>query len=154
MGEHLIPEWARAANPVGNCNLGVAHGAPGVVALLGQACAVGISAAEPLLADAVRWILARRVPGARGSEVPGWWLPNDSPTGGRTAWCYGDLGVAGALLVAAKCARNAAWKRAAVDLALAAAMRPPEETGVVDAGLCHGAAGLGLLVPPHPPHDG
>ena len=32
-----------------------------------------------------------------------------------------------------------------MDLALLAARRPPEETGVVDAGLCHGAAGLGHL---------
>lgn len=141
----LIPEWARPWTPRGNYNLGVAHGAPGVVALLGQACAAGIAAAGPVLADSVRWILARRDRGARGSELPGWWLPNDAPGSGRTAWCYGDIGAAGALLVAARCARNADWERDAVDLALAAARRPPEETGVVDAGLCHGAAGLGLL---------
>lgn len=141
----LVPEWARAFTPRGNYNLGVAHGAPGVVALLGQACAAGVAAAEPLLAHAVRWVLAKRVPGARGSEVPGWWLPNEEPKGGRTAWCYGDLGVAGALITAARCVGDAAWEREAVDVALAAAARPPEETGVVDAGLCHGATGLGLL---------
>ena len=38
-----------------------------------------------------------------------------------------------------------AWESDALDIALRAAQRPPEESGVVDAGLCHGAAGLGHI---------
>jgi len=38
-----------------------------------------------------------------------------------------------------------AWEREALEIARGAARRPPEEAGVMDAGLCHGAAGPGHL---------
>jgi hypothetical protein len=38
-----------------------------------------------------------------------------------------------------------AWESEALDIAHRAAQRPPEESGVVDAGLCHGAVGLGHI---------
>jgi hypothetical protein len=38
---------------------------------------------------------------------------------------------------------KASWENAAVRVALRAAARPFPATGVLDAGLCHGAAGLG-----------
>jgi hypothetical protein len=53
--------------------------------------------------------------------------------------------VAAALLLAARCVGELAWERAALAIALRAAARPPEQAGVRDAGLCHGAAGLGHL---------
>src|SRR5262249_35842253 len=37
------------------------------------------------------------------------------------------------------------WEHAGLDIALRAAQRTPDQAGVVDAGLCHGAAGLGHL---------
>ncbi|HKG93849.1 MAG TPA: lanthionine synthetase LanC family protein, partial [Gemmatimonadaceae bacterium] len=63
----------------------------------------------------------------------------------RSAWCYGYPGVAAALLAAARAAGEPGWERAATELALRAARRPPDECGVVDAGLCHGAAGLAQI---------
>src|SRR5262249_51780261 len=38
-----------------------------------------------------------------------------------------------------------AWERAALAVALRSAARPPDQAGVRDAGLCHGAAGVGHL---------
>jgi hypothetical protein len=38
-----------------------------------------------------------------------------------------------------------AWEREALAVARRAARRPVEQSGVADAGLCHGAAGLGHL---------
>jgi hypothetical protein len=38
-----------------------------------------------------------------------------------------------------------AWEREALAIARRAAARPAEQSGVADAGLCHGAAGLGHL---------
>jgi hypothetical protein len=38
-----------------------------------------------------------------------------------------------------------AWEREALAIARRAARRPAEQSGVVDAGLCHGAAGVGHL---------
>src|SRR5262249_41487720 len=57
----------------------------------------------------------------------------------------GDLSVAAALLVAGRCAGLPAWEREGLAIARRAAGRPPEESGVRDAGLCHGAAGVGHL---------
>jgi hypothetical protein len=53
----------------------------------------------------------------------------------RLAWCCGDAGVAAALLVAPRSVNEEEWEREA----LAIARR------VKDAGLCHGAAGLGHI---------
>jgi hypothetical protein len=53
--------------------------------------------------------------------------------------------VAVALLGAARSVGERAWEEVALAIARRAAHRPPEQAGVVDAGLCHGAAGLGHL---------
>jgi lantibiotic modifying enzyme len=44
--------------------------------------------------------------------------------------------------MAARGVEDAEWEQSAVSLACRAAARPAAETGVVDAGFCHGAAGL------------
>jgi lantibiotic modifying enzyme len=63
----------------------------------------------------------------------------------RAAWCYGDPGVAVALLGAARAVGHATWEEAALAIARRAALRSFESSGVLDAGLCHGAAGLAHL---------
>ena len=61
----------------------------------------------------------------------------------RTAWCYGDPGVAAASWSAAR--RLGTPTRDAEALARACAIREPALCGVRDAGLCHGALGLAHL---------
>src|SRR5262249_12379647 len=136
----------RPHSPHGYYNLGLAHGVPGVIALLGAACAagVGVATARPLLDGAVRWLLAQQEPDGAGFSYciqPG----ASHPRSPRLAWCYGDPGVAAAVLLAARCVGELAWEREALAVALRAAARPPDQAGVQDAGLCHGAAGLGHL---------
>ncbi|MCA9600187.1 MAG: lanthionine synthetase C family protein [Myxococcales bacterium] len=128
-------------------NLGVGHGVPAVIALLGGACRAGIAVrtARRLLDGAVRWLLAQELPGrvdAGFAYAVGPRLPREPA---RSAWCYGDPGVAATLLVAACAMGERSWKDHAVRIGLRAALRPPDECRVVDAGLCHGAAGLGHL---------
>ena len=137
----------RQRYPDGGVDLGVAHGMAGVLPLLARAHALGAGGelAGPLLADAVRWLLAHAVPGRSGQTVPGFLAAGTAARPARTAWCYGDPGVAMALLLAARDAGEPGWAEAATRLALHAAARPPEETGVTDAGLCHGTAGLAHL---------
>ena len=53
--------------------------------------------------------------------------------------------MAAALLLAARDVGEPAWAAEATALAMGAANRPPDQTGVVDAGLCHGSAGLAHL---------
>jgi hypothetical protein len=67
------------------------------------------------------------------------------PPPSRLAWCYGDLGIALALLVASRGAGDPAWEAEALRIARAAAARDPSQSKVRDAGICHGAAGAGHL---------
>ncbi len=125
----------------GHYNLGVAHGVPGVVAVLAQMCKIPELAgrARPLLERAVGWLLAQRLSPGRGADFS---FGTDGRTPARSAWCYGDPGIAPTLLMAGRLAGNPTWEQVAIEIGIRAAERPSEETGVVDAGICHGAAGL------------
>jgi class I lanthipeptide synthase len=142
----LHEEW-RKQYPSGRADLGVAHGMAGSIALLGGICGAGIeqATARPLLEGAVRWLLAHSVPTEAGATFPLWVAPGFEPYPARCAWCYGDPGIAAALLTAARGAGNARWEQTAMALACRAAERPASETGVVNAGFCHGTAGLAHL---------
>jgi class I lanthipeptide synthase len=142
-----LPEWQREVHPRGVYNIGVAHGLPGVVPILAGACAAGIAVerARPLLDDAVRWLLARRLQPGMDSCYDTTYVPWEPPSPSRLAWCYGDPGIAATLLVAARAVGEAAWEREALDVGRIAATRPEDTALVRDAGLCHGAAGLGHL---------
>jgi lantibiotic modifying enzyme len=140
-----LPEWQRALAPDGYTNLGLAHGIPGVVAILARYVVAGVDAARArvLLDGAVEYL--RSVAGPRpGTRYPPW-LPTRSDWTCRVAWCYGDLGVAVALMSAATATGRDDWRRDALELARGMAARPIETSQVVDAGLCHGAAGVAHL---------
>jgi lantibiotic modifying enzyme len=140
----ILNQEARKQYPSGRVDLGVAHGVAGVIALLGSICGAGVeqATARPLLEGAVSWLLAHPVPTEAGPTFPIWVAPGVQLSPARCAWCYGDPGIAAALLLAARGVGDAGWEQAAVALACQAAERPPSETGVVDACFCHGAAGL------------
>jgi class I lanthipeptide synthase len=139
-----IHQESREEYPSGRADLGVAHGVAGVIGLLGGICGAGVeqATARPLLEGAVRWLLAHSMPTEAGPTFPLWVAPGFQPWPARCAWCYGDPGIAAALLVAARGAGDADWEQAAVALACRAAERPASGTGVVNACFCHGAAGL------------
>jgi len=141
----LLPDWQRKQSPRGYYNLGLAHGVPGVIAVLGAACASGIRPrkARKLLDDAVAWLLRQERAEETGSRFPSWSEFRSKRESCRSAWCYGDPGVAAALFVASRCVGEPEWEREALRIARGVAARPTDEAGVVDAGLCHGAAGLG-----------
>jgi lantibiotic modifying enzyme len=141
----MLPEHQRLEQPEGLYNLGASHGVGGIIALLGAASQAGITGARPLLERAMSWLLARRQPADRGFCFPHFYVPGVEPRGSRVAWCYGDPGLAAALLVAGRGAGEPAWERIALDVARSAAARPEESARVLDAGLCHGAAGVAHL---------
>jgi class I lanthipeptide synthase len=142
--EGLLHPESRRAYPSGRADLGVAHGVAGAIALLGGICGVGVEeeTARSLLEGAVSWLLAQSVATEVGPTFPVWLAPGFQPSPARCAWCYGDPGIAAALLVAARGVGAGGWEQAAVALACRAAERPPERIGVVDASFCHGTAGL------------
>ncbi|HEV2764439.1 MAG TPA: lanthionine synthetase LanC family protein, partial [Pyrinomonadaceae bacterium] len=141
---NLLAGWEKESYPNRLYNLGLAHGVPGVVALLGGTCAAGVAheRARPLLDASVRWLLGRKLSGEKLSCFPSHFVEGSEPDDCRLAWCYGDAGVAPALLLAARAVGETEWECEASAVARRAAEREPGRTGVTDAGLCHGAAGL------------
>lgn len=149
---HLIYAPQRPNFPNGYYNLGLSHGMPGVIALLGRAVAANVATvtARPLLDGAVRWLLALDpTPAVEESEGQGGYPASfdnlaafHQAKPARLAWCYGDVGIAAALLGTARYVGEPAWEAAALRIARRAAQRPATENGVRDGCLCHGAAGL------------
>jgi len=143
----LLTSEQREVAPRGYYNLGVSHGVPAVIAVLAATAAAGVETArlESLASRAVAWLLAQEQDPALGSLFPNWLGERIAPHRSRLAWCYGDAGIAAALLTAGRAAGRADWEREALRIARQAASRPPDAGLVLDAGLCHGAAGIGHL---------
>lgn len=140
--EQLAPPMRRQ-HPAGAFDLGVAHGMAGVIGFLAEAWHCGFSAARPLLDSSMAWLLSCRSPRDDGSVFGRTFGRGEpvNPEGCRLSWCYGDLGMATVLLLAAVRTGQSSWRQAALEVARAAAERPDPWRGVVDAGLCHGAMG-------------
>jgi hypothetical protein len=99
--------------------------------------------ARELLHGAVSWLTAQKLDGNGVGRFPSVIRASGKPTDrARTAWCYGDPGIATALFRAGRAAGVSRWEADALDLARDCANRAPDRCGVMDAGLCHGAAGL------------
>jgi lantibiotic biosynthesis protein len=128
-------------------NVGLAHGVPGIIGLLGRIWRAGIAKKEAarLLDGAVAWLLAMELPKKSVSAFPMFSLEGEVPAVSRAAWCYGDPGIAAALLVAARATGETSWRRAAVRIGARVAARDLDTTGVRDAGICHGASGLAQI---------
>jgi hypothetical protein len=142
--EHLH-EYMRASTPEGNLNCGVAHGAPGPLALMSQALAEGVEVSGQ--ADAVRrlgdWVAGQCRPGRFG---PDW--PAVIPLGEtrraehRPGWCYGNAGVARALWLAGRALDEPELSRLAERALRAALERQRTERPLRSPTMCHGTAGL------------
>jgi hypothetical protein len=135
----------RGANgPEPHYNLGLAHGVPSLIGVLGDFCALGIGGrkSRTLLTGAIDWLFAQRSRMRRDAAFSYYATESEAHFGAaRVAWCYGDLGIAIALLNAARAVGHTNWEREAIDVGKCAARRTVEGSGVVDAGLCHGSAG-------------
>ena len=134
---HRTPSSVRG----GSFSLGVANGVAGAIGFLSRAAAAGIETRLSRAAAERAWTwLYRHRRAGHTPAVAALGLENDPA---RLAWCCGDPGAAAALSMAARCL--GVDDGAPIDDALRAACRPPDTSGVIDAGLCHGAAGAGLV---------
>ncbi len=141
-----LPDHQRETSPNGYYNLGVAHGVPGVIPVLAAAAAVGIEKARPLAEGAVEWLLSSQLPAGTGSRFGYTVSPGvDTTAPSRLAWCYGDLGIATALLAAARALGRKDWEDEAISIARDCTGHPDETAGARDAGLCHGGVGIAHL---------
>lgn len=153
---HTPPELIFAAHlglfPDGQDNLGLSHGVPGVIALLAEIVLEpraldslgGRRAARvrQLLAGSTAWLLHQRLAPFGTSCFPSHVAPGQEPAPTRTAWCYGDPGVAAALWRAGRALGDDTLADEALATARLAFERPWDEMKIDDAGLCHGTAGM------------
>ncbi|HEX9986802.1 MAG TPA: lanthionine synthetase C family protein [Thermoanaerobaculia bacterium] len=137
----LLTDEVLKKAPQGYFDYGVAHGLPGVIAALAGSVRAGVATgpAMRLLEGAVRTLRAVRLPSGNFPGLVGTGLDTRVA---RLAWCYGAPGIAVTLLRASEAAGREDWREEALDAGRWAARRSDEDSGVVDAGFCHGAAGV------------
>jgi hypothetical protein len=136
--------------PGGHANLGMAHGAAGLLALLAHASRNSHHVDRQT--EAIGWLCTWFDQWRQDSSYGCWWpqwitrvqlrtgrTAQDGP--GRPSWCYGAAGIARALQLAAIATGDRPRKTAA-ELALAACLTGPQLDRLTDAGICHGLAGL------------
>ena len=140
----LLPDWQHATFPNGHYNVGLAHGSPGVVAMLAHALTVLPDPARgrELLTLASRWLATEAMRDPAKSIRANFASGAKQQPSGRVAWCYGDPGAAVALLSSARALRDPVLEEIALHVARRAAARDLAGSGAVDGGFCHGAAGV------------
>lgn len=137
----MLPAISRTIFPPVHVNLGLAHGVPGVLVALAAASAVGNTRALESVHPTAEWILTCDL-GMEEGHFPVFWPPDDRRSLARSAWCYGDPGVASSFYVAGQYSNNQALREIGMRIAATAAHRLGPSARVFDAGLCHGSAGL------------
>jgi hypothetical protein len=149
--EHLYEDM-RASTPEGNLNCGLAHGAPGPLALMSLALREGVEVSGQV--DAMRgiadWVVAQRRPGRFGPEWPaaiplGKTHGQDREPPARPGWCYGNAGVARTLWLAGKVLDEPEYAQLAEGAVRAALERQRTERPLQAPTLCHGTAGLAQI---------
>ncbi|UCH93777.1 MAG: lanthionine synthetase C family protein [Candidatus Aminicenantes bacterium] len=127
-------------------NLSLSHGIASIIVFLGKVLETGIynEKVSTLLNGAVQYLLKYRLDREKfSSNFPSWISESDPLTASRLAWCYGDLGISIALWQAAQSVGNKDWEKIAAHVLLdSTARKDLKENTVMDAGLCHGAAGI------------
>jgi hypothetical protein len=137
------PDWQRSHCPDGCYDLGVLRGVPGVIHFLNQVIMLGLGdhKTERLLSGAIDWMLAQRLPEGSSSQFPMWVTPDESPEA-RLAWCYGDLGILAVLSQVDRRCGGGAMPECTHQLLDWCLAWPLDESGISDAALCHGSAGV------------
>ena len=127
-------------------NLCLSHGIASIIVFLSKLYSKNIHTEKVLmlLTGAVNFILNNKLDiTIYESNFPSWVCENEKPQKSRLAWCYGDLGIAIALYQASQATSNNAWKNIALEILHHSTLRKDlKKEGVIDAGICHGTAGI------------
>ncbi len=153
----LVPGWwvdhdpdPILPTPGGHANLGMAHGAAGLLALLAHATRHGhrVDGQTDAIGRLCAWFDQWRQDSPHGPWWPQWVTRDQLRTGrptqdgpGRPSWCYGAAGIARAQQLAA-IATNDRARQTAAEETLAACLTNPQIDRITNTGICHGLAGL------------
>ncbi|QHS62290.1 lanthionine synthetase C family protein [Chitinophaga agri] len=147
--DHLTGLTDRPANET-SFNLGLAHGVPAILSILGMIHNKGIAVVQTaaLLRKGLNWLLDCKNPPDKTaiSLYPALVdIQHTALTGhqSRLGWCYGDLGIATLMLNAANWLSDNTYKTYALDIFHHTLQHRNAQNGSVhDACLCHGSAGI------------
>ena len=97
-----------------------------------------------MLLNTLKYIFQQQLHQPTVSYFPSYSLESEEGSrASRLGWCYGDLGIAQAILQAAKTLRSIDYENEALKILLYNCNRRDlKENHVLDAGLCHGASGI------------
>ena len=130
-------------------NISLSHGMSSIVASMVKLIKMHpefSERAKSILSNTVSYIMQQQLTQPAGSYFPSHSLENEdifAARNSRLAWCYGDLGVTQALLQAADVLQDSNLAYAAEKILLYNCERKDlTKSGVLDAGVCHGAAGI------------
>lgn len=136
--------------PGGHANLGMAHGAAGLLALLALATSHGcaVDGQHEAIETLIGWFDRWQQDTSTGPWWPQWLTREEllsgrptQPGPGRPSWCYGTVGIARAQQLAA-IATNNQQRQDAAEAALAASLTDTQLDRITEPGLCHGIAGI------------
>jgi lantibiotic modifying enzyme len=125
----------------------MAHGMPGLISFLSQVHAAGINTSiiAPKVNSCIQYLLSRQNPAGGHSQFPSYLFPGENDPDAnmsRLGWCYGDLGMAFALMHWGKVSQQPNLVEKGIQIALETTKRTTETAACTDAPICHGSAGL------------
>jgi lantibiotic modifying enzyme len=130
------------------CNLSLAHGLASIICVLCQFYTENIQTQKifKLVEGAVNFLLQfKHNPKLSKYRFPEYVLLAEPQKAeyGRLSWCKGDLGISIALLQAGCTFGQDLWKKEAIETLINTTnITENKDTGIIDAGLCHGASGI------------
>ncbi|HEY4376478.1 MAG TPA: lanthionine synthetase C family protein [Acidimicrobiales bacterium] len=163
VGGEILPGWWTMSSPTGrpsddflhgHANNGMAHGIAGPLALLALAARQGVTVTgqRTAITTILAWLDRWRVTTSTGPAWPYWITrphlragQRDVPDTQRPSWCYGTAGLARAQQLAGVALADATRCERAERALLGAMSSPAQRSGMSDASLCHGYAGLAHL---------
>ncbi|MDP3929604.1 MAG: lanthionine synthetase C family protein [Bacteroidota bacterium] len=122
-------------------NLGLSHGIPSIIVFLSKCIINGVDMkrCSTFLLKTIRFIENHKLINNKSKYS----YTTDGKNFSRLAWCYGDLGVARSFFIASKAMKNDSLYFKSISLMQHISKRIDlKENYVVDASLCHGAAGI------------
>lgn len=130
-------------------NFGLAHGFPSILFILSLIYKISSDKTilSGLICPGMNFLLQHKSQQAgKLSFFPIRIKNNKAQTPSRMAWCYGDPGIALAIYhIGENCGRQDWQSQATAILDKASVLLSLEDTGVCDACICHGSAGLALI---------
>lgn len=129
-------------------NLGLSHGVPGILAVLSKYhMASKDELSLYLIKKTSSFLLSTKNQYDMISIFPySYDTKGQKSSSSRLGWCYGDLGVAISLLHAGKAVGDEYIRNEAIEIASHSLKRKDiKENSIVDAGLCHGTAGIAQI---------